>query len=156
MSGPPALSRPLRCGVSSSGAAASPPQGPPHLPELSIKNYEKQLSERIMVARTRYIRPAYGRVSLHAAVRNGSGLGTEAVRALDHAGIFVDDVAVLQPSLDTGVGTERDMRTAGVGGVLWCCLMPLRAILYLRHLAAVPVRTGFCRGVPAHPRPSAR
>jgi ABC-2 type transport system ATP-binding protein len=37
---------------------------------------------------------------LHAAVRNGSGLGTEAVRALDRAGILVDDVAVLQPSLD--------------------------------------------------------
>ena len=28
------------------------------------------------------------------------GLGTEAVRALDRAGILVDDVAVLQPSLD--------------------------------------------------------
>ena len=37
---------------------------------------------------------------LNAAVRGGSGLGTEAVRALDHAGIVVDDVAVLQPSLD--------------------------------------------------------
>jgi len=37
---------------------------------------------------------------LHAAVRHGSGLGTEAVRALDRAGILVDDVAVLQPSLD--------------------------------------------------------
>jgi ABC-2 type transport system ATP-binding protein len=37
---------------------------------------------------------------LHAAVRNGPGLGTEAVRALDRAGILVDDVAVLQPSLD--------------------------------------------------------
>jgi ABC-2 type transport system ATP-binding protein len=37
---------------------------------------------------------------LHAAVRNAPGLGTEAVRALDRAGILVDDVAVLQPSLD--------------------------------------------------------
>jgi ABC-2 type transport system ATP-binding protein len=37
---------------------------------------------------------------LHAAVRSGSGLGTEAVRVLDRAGILVDDVAVLQPSLD--------------------------------------------------------
>jgi ABC-2 type transport system ATP-binding protein len=38
--------------------------------------------------------------SLKAAVRSRSGLGTEAVRALDLAGISVDDVAVLQPSLD--------------------------------------------------------
>jgi ABC-2 type transport system ATP-binding protein len=38
--------------------------------------------------------------SLKAAVRSGSGLGTKAVRALDQAGISVDDVAVLQPSLD--------------------------------------------------------
>ena len=30
---------------------------------------------------------------LHAAVRNGSGLGTEAVGALDHVSIMVDDVA---------------------------------------------------------------
>ncbi len=51
---------------------------------------------------------------LHAAVRNGSGLGTEAVRALDQAGVMVDDVAVLQPSLDdvffelTGRPTEVD------------------------------------------------
>ena len=37
---------------------------------------------------------------LHAAVRNAPGLGTEAVRALDRAGILVDDVAVLQPSLN--------------------------------------------------------
>jgi ABC-2 type transport system ATP-binding protein len=51
---------------------------------------------------------------LHAAVRNGSGLGTEAVRALDRAGVLVDDVAVLQPSLDdvffelTGRPTDID------------------------------------------------
>jgi daunorubicin resistance ABC transporter ATP-binding subunit len=51
---------------------------------------------------------------LHAAVRTGSGLGTEAVRALDHAGVMVDDVAVLQPSLDdvffelTGRPSEPD------------------------------------------------
>ena len=38
--------------------------------------------------------------SLKAPVRSGSGLATEAVRALDQAGISVDDVAVLQPSLD--------------------------------------------------------
>ena len=37
---------------------------------------------------------------LHAAVGGGAGLGTAAVRALDAAGISVDDVAVLQPSLD--------------------------------------------------------
>jgi len=37
---------------------------------------------------------------IQAAVRNAPGLGTEAVRALDRAGILVDDVAVLQPSLD--------------------------------------------------------
>jgi len=37
---------------------------------------------------------------LNAAVRSGGGLGTEAVRALDVAGIRVDDVSVLQPSLD--------------------------------------------------------
>jgi ABC-2 type transport system ATP-binding protein len=37
---------------------------------------------------------------LHAAVRNTSGLGTQAVRALDRAGILVDDVAVVPPSLD--------------------------------------------------------
>jgi ABC-2 type transport system ATP-binding protein len=51
---------------------------------------------------------------LQAAVRNGSGLGTEAVRVLDRAGVMVDDVAVLQPSLDdvffelTGRPTEPD------------------------------------------------
>lgn len=37
---------------------------------------------------------------LHAAVRSGSGLATSVVRALDDAGIRVDDVEVLQPSLD--------------------------------------------------------
>jgi ABC-2 type transport system ATP-binding protein len=37
---------------------------------------------------------------IHAAVSNGAGLGTRAVRALDEAGISVDDVAVVQPSLD--------------------------------------------------------
>jgi ABC-2 type transport system ATP-binding protein len=37
---------------------------------------------------------------LHAAVRSGSGLATQVVRALDDAGIEVDDVEVLQPSLD--------------------------------------------------------
>jgi ABC-2 type transport system ATP-binding protein len=37
---------------------------------------------------------------LHAAVRSGSGLATNVVRALDSAGISVDDVEVLQPSLD--------------------------------------------------------
>jgi len=37
---------------------------------------------------------------LQAAVRNTSGLGTKAVRALDSAGILVDDVAVEAPSLD--------------------------------------------------------
>jgi len=33
-------------------------------------------------------------------VANGSGLATTVVRALDQAGIGVDDVAVHQPSLD--------------------------------------------------------
>jgi ABC-2 type transport system ATP-binding protein len=37
---------------------------------------------------------------LHAKVRSGSGLATNVVRALDSAGISVDDVEVLQPSLD--------------------------------------------------------
>jgi ABC-2 type transport system ATP-binding protein len=37
---------------------------------------------------------------LHAAVRSGSGLATSVVRALDGAGVLVDDVEVLQPSLD--------------------------------------------------------
>jgi ABC-2 type transport system ATP-binding protein len=51
---------------------------------------------------------------LTAAVRNERGLATEVVRALDAAGISVDDVAVLQPSLDdvffelTGHPTETD------------------------------------------------
>jgi ABC-2 type transport system ATP-binding protein len=33
-------------------------------------------------------------------VRTGSGLATSVVRALDSAGILIDDVEVLQPSLD--------------------------------------------------------
>jgi ABC-2 type transport system ATP-binding protein len=37
---------------------------------------------------------------LQASVRSGSGLATQVVRALDSAGISVDDVEVLQPSLD--------------------------------------------------------
>jgi ABC-2 type transport system ATP-binding protein len=37
---------------------------------------------------------------LQAAVRSSSGLATSVVRALDAAGILVDDVEVLQPSLD--------------------------------------------------------
>jgi daunorubicin resistance ABC transporter ATP-binding subunit len=37
---------------------------------------------------------------LRAPVRSGSGLATTVVRALDHAGIAVDDVEVRQPSLD--------------------------------------------------------
>ena len=37
---------------------------------------------------------------LRAPVRNGSGLATAVVRALDDAGITVDDVEVHQPSLD--------------------------------------------------------
>jgi ABC-2 type transport system ATP-binding protein len=37
---------------------------------------------------------------LHATVHSGSGLATRVVRALDAAGILVDDVEVLQPSLD--------------------------------------------------------
>ena len=37
---------------------------------------------------------------LRAAVRNREGLATAAVRALDRAGILVDDVQVHQPSLD--------------------------------------------------------
>jgi ABC-2 type transport system ATP-binding protein len=37
---------------------------------------------------------------IHASVRSGSGLATSVVRALDAAGIRVDDVEVLQPSLD--------------------------------------------------------
>jgi ABC-2 type transport system ATP-binding protein len=37
---------------------------------------------------------------LSATVTSTAGLGTEAVRALDRAGILVDDVAVVPPSLD--------------------------------------------------------
>jgi len=37
---------------------------------------------------------------LHATVANGSGLATSVVRALDAAGIIVDDVEVHPPSLD--------------------------------------------------------
>jgi ABC-2 type transport system ATP-binding protein len=51
---------------------------------------------------------------IHASVRTGSGLATSVVRALDAAGIRVDDVEVLQPSLDdvffalTGAPSEPD------------------------------------------------
>jgi ABC-2 type transport system ATP-binding protein len=54
---------------------------------------------------------------IHAAVRSGSGLATSVVRALDSAGIRVDDVEVLQPSLDdvffalTGHPSEADNRS---------------------------------------------
>jgi ABC-2 type transport system ATP-binding protein len=50
---------------------------------------------------------------LTAKVRGTAGLGTEAVRVLDRAGILVDDVAVVPPSLDdvffvlTGHPTEQ-------------------------------------------------
>ena len=37
---------------------------------------------------------------IHASVRSRSGLATSVVRALDAAGIRVDDAEVLQPSLD--------------------------------------------------------
>lgn len=37
---------------------------------------------------------------LKAAVRSGSGLATAVVRALDSAGVLVDDVQVRPPSLD--------------------------------------------------------
>ncbi len=37
---------------------------------------------------------------LRAPVRSGAGLATEVVRALDDAGVTVDDVQVHQPSLD--------------------------------------------------------
>ena len=53
---------------------------------------------------------------LRAPVRSGSGLATTVVRALDTAGISVDDVEVHQPSLDdvffslTGHPTEPDER----------------------------------------------
>jgi daunorubicin resistance ABC transporter ATP-binding subunit len=51
---------------------------------------------------------------LRAPVRTGAGLATEVVRALDDAGITVDDVQVHQPSLDdvffalTGHAVEAD------------------------------------------------
>jgi len=51
---------------------------------------------------------------LRAPVRSGSGLATTVVRALDAAGIAVDDVEVHQPSLDdvffalTGHPSEPD------------------------------------------------
>jgi ABC-2 type transport system ATP-binding protein len=53
---------------------------------------------------------------IHASVRSGSGLATSVVRALDAAGIRVDDVEVLQPSLDdvffalTGAPSEPESR----------------------------------------------
>ncbi len=59
---------------------------------------------------------------LQSAVREGSGLGTEVVRALDRAGISVDDVAVVQPSLDdvffelTGRPTSTDVPDPAVEG----------------------------------------
>ena len=37
---------------------------------------------------------------LRAPVRSGDGLATTIVRALDEAGVTVDDVALRQPSLD--------------------------------------------------------
>ncbi len=54
---------------------------------------------------------------LRAPVASGSGLATTVVRALDNAGVAVDDVEVHQPSLDdvffalTGHPTESDDRT---------------------------------------------
>jgi ABC-2 type transport system ATP-binding protein len=59
---------------------------------------------------------------LHATVHSGSGLATRVVRALDAAGILVDDVEVLQPSLDdvffalTGHPSEPE-RTPELEGV---------------------------------------
>jgi ABC-2 type transport system ATP-binding protein len=50
-------------------------------------------------------------------VSNGSGLATAVVRALDAAGIVVDDVEVHPPSLDdvffalTGHATDEDANT---------------------------------------------
>jgi len=38
--------------------------------------------------------------SLRAAVRSGHGLATLVVRALDNAGVAVDDIVVQPPSLD--------------------------------------------------------
>jgi ABC-2 type transport system ATP-binding protein len=57
---------------------------------------------------------------LRAPVRTGPGLATEVVRALDDAGITVDDVQVHQPSLDdvffapTGHAVEAE---AGAGSL---------------------------------------
>jgi len=51
---------------------------------------------------------------LHATVGNDTGVATAVVRALDVAGVLVDDVAVHQPSLDdvffalTGTAGDRD------------------------------------------------
>jgi ABC-2 type transport system ATP-binding protein len=60
---------------------------------------------------------------LHAAVRSGAGLATHVVRALDAAGIRVDDVEVLQPSLDdvlfalTGHPSEQEPQQPELEGV---------------------------------------
>ncbi len=63
---------------------------------------------------------------LHAIVGNGTGVATAVVRALDAAGIVVDDVEVHQPSLDdvffaltgtTGVGPPEDRGPDGATGV---------------------------------------
>ena len=64
---------------------------------------------------------------LSAPVRTESGLATKVVRALDRAGVFVDDVEVQQPSLDDvfftltgGVGPDHpgteQPRTGGAHG----------------------------------------
>jgi hypothetical protein len=55
---------------------------------------------------------------LRAPVRSGSGLATAIVRALDAAGVLVDDVEVRQPSLDdvffalTGNGVDGALADA--------------------------------------------
>ncbi len=46
------------------------------------------------------VQPSHDGRRLRAPVRSGAGLATEVVRALDDAGITVDDVQVHQPSLD--------------------------------------------------------
>jgi ABC-2 type transport system ATP-binding protein len=59
---------------------------------------------------------------LRAPVRTGAGLATQVVRALDDAGVTVDDVQVHQPSLDdvffalTGHAVEADAAAPSVDG----------------------------------------
>jgi ABC-type multidrug transport system ATPase subunit len=65
---------------------------------LSAPNHEAIAALQAIVAGAVHI--SQGGRRLSAPVRTESGLATRVVRALDHAGVLVDDVEVQQPSLD--------------------------------------------------------